>query len=374
MLTTEQFSNPVPPPPLPPPLPRSTLRRTWPAILLLLFLPGITAEMLTGSTPVIVYLTIPFFFIANTLLYGSGAILIREVTRRRNLGWSSILLLGAAYGVFEEGLVINTWANPWLPQVCQIVKGKASGICDYSRVGGINLSWAASLTFFHAIVSITIPILLVELVFPRRAILPWLGRKAPFVFAGIEILILAFGLLYNVASYHQHYLAGPPAGPYLVEIILMSFFIVLALNIKPNATVSPSRSAPRLWTLRAFGFFTLFITDLLPYIANGMHMPFGIELALNGLLLVFVIWRMATWTRRNGWNDRHMLALAAGALGFFLVIWDPILELLGSAGGKPTHGALVVALAYLIFLILLARRTARRITRSQVKTVVTSGV
>src|SRR6185437_9021492 len=231
--------------------------RTWPALLVLFLLPGITAEMLTGSTPVLVYLTNPLSFITITLLYGSGAILIREVVRRRGLGWTSVLLLGAAYGIFEEGLLVNTWANPWLPQVCVVTKGVATGICDYSRVGGINLAWALSLTFFHAVISITVPILLVELLFPRRAPLPWLGRKAPVVFIFAEALVLAFGLLLNVLLYRQHGFDGPYLGTYFAETVLMTFFIVLALNIKPRARPAIERRPPRLWTLRIFGFFTL---------------------------------------------------------------------------------------------------------------------
>ena len=335
--------------------------RTWPALLVLLFLPGITAEMLTGSTPVLVYLTNPISFLANTLLYGSGAILIREVARRRGLGWTSVLLLGAAYGVFEEGLVVNTWVNPWLPQICVIKNGVATGICDYSRVGGINLAWALSLTFFHAVISITIPILLVELTFPRRAPLPWLGRKAPFVFVFFEALVLAFGLLVNVVSYRQHGFDGPYIGPYLVEIVLMAVFIVLALNIKPRAQPPIERRPPRLWTLRIFGFFCLLMSIALSGLFQGAKAPFEIELVVFALLLMLARWRVARWSLRVGWNERHMLALASGALGFLLLVLDPLLEISGQAGGQPTRGTMVVALAYLIFLIVLARRTARRL-------------
>lgn len=335
--------------------------RTWPAILVLFFLPGITAEMLTGSTPVLVYLTNPISFVTNTLIYGSGAILIREVVRRRGLGWTSILLLGAAYGIFEEGLVVNTWANPWLPQICVVSNGVATGICDYSRVGGINLVWAVSLTFFHAVISITVPILLVELVFPRRAAIPWLGRKAPVAFVFAEILVLAFGLLINILSYRQHDFDGPYVGPYLVEIVLMAIFIVLALSIKPRARPPSERRTPRLWMLRVFGFFTLLLGILLPYILKGANVPVLVALVVCGLLLGLACWRVALWARRAGWNERHMLALASGGLGFFLLLWDPILEILGQAGGQPTRGTMVVALAYLIFLIVLARRIARRL-------------
>ncbi len=129
--------------------------RTWPAVLPLFVLPGITAETLTGSTPILVYLTNPFSVLANTLLYGSGAIVTCELARRRGLGWISIMLLGAVYGIFEEGLVVNTWANPWLPLVCRLAHGATTGLCDYSRVGGINLAFAAELTAFDAVISIS---------------------------------------------------------------------------------------------------------------------------------------------------------------------------------------------------------------------------
>jgi hypothetical protein len=47
------------------------------------------------------------------LLYGCGALLIREVTRRTRRGWLTILLLGAAYGIIEAGIVeIRGTAEP----------------------------------------------------------------------------------------------------------------------------------------------------------------------------------------------------------------------------------------------------------------------
>jgi hypothetical protein len=340
--------------------------RTWPAVLALFILPGITAETLTGSTPILVYLTSPFSLLTNTLMYGSGALLIREVARRRGLGWTSILLLGAAYGIFEEGLVVNTWANPWLPQVCRIVHGTATGLCDYSRVGGINLAFAAQTTLVHAVISISVPILLVELLFPRRAPIPWLGRKAPFAFVGAELLVLALGVAFNISTFRRHGLAGPPAGPYLLELALMALLITLAILPRalepgrPESQAAPPRRAPRLWTLRVVGFLLALVIILLPYVSQGARVPFPLELAATGAVAALASWRVATWARRAGWDDRHRLALASGVLGFLLLVWDSILELAGTAGASSTHGAALVALAYLVFLVVLARRVARR--------------
>lgn len=336
--------------------------RVWPATLVLFLLPGLTAEPLTGSTPILVYFLNPVSGITNTLLYGSGALLIREIARRRGLGWASIMLMGGAYGVFEEGLVVNTWANPWLPQVCAVVHGKAKGICDYGRLGAINWSWASSLTVFHALVSITIPILLVELLFPRVARLPWLGRRSRWLFVAAMLLVFAFGLLINAVVYRQHHRPGPPLGPYLVEALLMAGLVWLALRLKPiRARVSTSsKRAPRLWALRVLAFVVIAVNTALASLFQGAKAPFQAEYVAYTVFALLAFWRLLVVSRRIGWNDEHRLALASGALGFFILLWDPILELIGSAGGNPTRGTLLWALLYLVMLILLARRVPRR--------------
>jgi probable HAF family extracellular repeat protein len=47
-----------------------------------------------------------------TALYGSGSILIRELSLRWRKGWPSILALGAAYGIVEEGLMVKSFFDP----------------------------------------------------------------------------------------------------------------------------------------------------------------------------------------------------------------------------------------------------------------------
>ena len=61
------------------------------------------AELLSGSAlPTEFFNPIVFLLLAS--LYGSDAILMRELTLRWKKGRLSLLLLGAAYGVIEEGL------------------------------------------------------------------------------------------------------------------------------------------------------------------------------------------------------------------------------------------------------------------------------
>src|SRR5262245_24957293 len=74
------------------------------AVLVLALTSTLMAELLEGSTPVsrINYLLPQFLF------YGPAAILIREITRRMGRGWTTIILLGWAFGITEESVVLQT--------------------------------------------------------------------------------------------------------------------------------------------------------------------------------------------------------------------------------------------------------------------------
>jgi hypothetical protein len=84
---------------------------------------------------------------------GGGAVLIRELARRRGPGWGRIALLGAAYAIIEEGLVIQSMFNPNLFNA-SLLGGTALGV---------NWVWVEWTFGYHIMWSIAIPILLIEL-------------------------------------------------------------------------------------------------------------------------------------------------------------------------------------------------------------------
>ena len=105
--------------------------------------------------------TVPLWQAGNLVfsipIYGGGALLIREVVRRRRRGWPSIILLGAAYGVVEEGLALQSLFSPML-----------YGVADWGpQLLGINLTYVEVVIPLHAVWSATVPILLTE---PRSQI------------------------------------------------------------------------------------------------------------------------------------------------------------------------------------------------------------
>jgi hypothetical protein len=83
------------------------MKRAAPVLALLLLAPWV-GEFLLGN---IFVRRLPGLLIL-VLLYGCGALLIREVTLRTGRRWPTILLLGAAYGVAEAGIVDQAIFNP----------------------------------------------------------------------------------------------------------------------------------------------------------------------------------------------------------------------------------------------------------------------
>jgi len=72
--------------------------------LTLLILSAVIVEILFGT----IYLIIITALIPEIGFYGGAALLIRYAVRRLHRGWFSILLLGLAFAVFEEFLIVQT--------------------------------------------------------------------------------------------------------------------------------------------------------------------------------------------------------------------------------------------------------------------------
>jgi hypothetical protein len=78
----------------PPPHRQSVLRRVAPVVGLFLLAP-LVGEYLLDNVSIVELPALPIL----ALLYGSGAILVRELARRTGRGWPTMLGLGLAYGL-----------------------------------------------------------------------------------------------------------------------------------------------------------------------------------------------------------------------------------------------------------------------------------
>jgi hypothetical protein len=297
-------------------------RRMWTVLLALYFLSPLMAEILSGSTPPLLFIQ-PFGLIFVPLLYGSSAILIREILARRGLGWGNALVLGAAFGVFQEALVVQTWYNFF----AKSSPSHSNGL--YGVWLGTNWVWALNLTIYHAVISITLPLIWLTLLFPKRALLaPGLRRRGIILF--LLWLIVPCSLLalqvakvqYSNEGYH-----GPPVSGYIIGGALVVGLVLIGSLVRiPAPRWNPGAGAPGVWTVRLtmFGLTTVFF--LLDFVLPATKIPPPLTMAISVGIFSFGLWRMASWSARGGWNARHWLALVMGLLGWYLLIWGPLVE------------------------------------------------
>ena len=79
-------------------------RRTFAPAATLFVLAPLIGEVLFGALPLS---QLPFGLLGLMGLYGGGALLVRETARRRGLSAWWVVVLGLAYGIFEEGTVCS---------------------------------------------------------------------------------------------------------------------------------------------------------------------------------------------------------------------------------------------------------------------------
>jgi hypothetical protein len=277
----------------------------------------VIAELVLGSSPPLVAL---IFGWIDLLMYGGGAVIIRELVRRWGKGWPSILVLGIAYGIAEEGFAIRSFFNPnW---------NGAAGLDGYGWVGGINWFWTTELALYHAIVSITLPILIVGIAFRTRRDEPWIpGGSLARVIAGF---LLSIALLWAIVP------LAVPAVDLVGCVAAMAVCFVIARAL-PARVAWPAlsgwaavKTAPRPRTvflvclaLTTFSFVFVF--------GRG----FGLPWQAGSIVLVLAVASGVAWLLRAsagaGWDDRHRFAVPAGVIAFF-VGFSPIVELSGGLG------------------------------------------
>jgi hypothetical protein len=283
------------------------VKHALPVIVLVLLAP-LVAEVMVGDISFSLAGLVAFVVVIP--IYGAGSLLVREAVRRRGAGWVSVLLLGAAYGVVEEGLALQSFFNP----------GIYGGLGHWwgARVLGVTLSYTEIQLINHAVWSVTIPIAMTELLFPDRRGEPYLGRFG----LSVTALIFLFGVGLLMLSTHSTIAPGfwaplPLLGLALVVVIVLA---VVALATAP--------AAPRLgWTAPPPPWAPFLLAAVASFLCLGMIFgPGHLHLAVmrsplvvlpmlgSALVAAIAAYVVAGWTSSPGWGDLQTLGLVGGAL------------------------------------------------------------
>lgn len=316
--------------------------------LVLFFIAPLVSEVLAGSTPLDLMGNPAIFlivFLLEALLYGSGAILIREIARRAGRGWLAILGLGLAFGVLEEGLITESFFNP---------DYLGLHLLGLGNLFGLGWVWITDVLALHMFWSIGVSIALVEVLFRQRCTDPWLGPVG-LLFVSALFVAGVVGIGYGTYMNNHHFLAPWPKLAGALIVVLVVAALALRLPKRQVAVSMPTGRAPSPWLVGAAAFVGASIFVCVHQLYNVVPtlpgiLPVAVTVAVAAAVLLMV-WR---WSAQPGWGLPHQLALTAGAL--FTYAWNGFVTIPLSDGidvaGQIAIDTLAVALVIVVALSL----------------------
>ena len=320
------------------PAPRPPLRRRIiPAVGLLLLAP-VCAEYLIGYLELMgrpLELLTGLLYLAP--LYGTVAVLIREAARRTGRGWPTVLLLGAAFGLIQAGLVDQSLFNPRFID---------EPFWDEERLPtlltgpGISVGHALGFITGHVIWSYAAPIAVVESCAPRLADRPWLGR----IGLGVVTALYALAVL---VFFHEHTKAFMATPAQLGTTAVLALALIVAAFTIPHGRARRPGRVPPPWLVGVTGVLLLTTHHLLPAHWTGT--------ALKALTLVVFGGLLLRWSRFAGWGCAHVLAAGGSALvanAALSFVVDPI--------GKVSYPVKYAANTAILLIVLVLLAWARR--------------
>lgn len=290
-----------------PPTKKHRLTEKGRALWTLALFSPIFAELFSGSSPPFEFF-FPLSFAFLLGLYGAGVLVVRELAVIWNKGWVSVILLGAAYGILEEGVAVKSFFDPkWMD---------LGDLGVYGRVLDTNWVWSFWLTIFHSVVSISLPIIVINLLYPqfrKERFLPGFRFWIVVGILGLDVIFIASALNpYN-----------PNPGMYLLCVLVMFLFILSAKMLPRDFLMVQQRPgghtaywSPRALFVLAFSFL---LVSFLSVGSIGEPLPFQISILVLLLISLFVfvllVYKMPPVNNRV-----HMAYFAGGLLGFLAFI------------------------------------------------------
>ncbi len=300
--------------------PKGWRRLKRPAVVLAVLAP-FCLEGYAGAMPPQVFFN-PVVTIYLIAFYGSAAILIREVTLAWRKGWPSVLAMGTAYAICEEGLATKVFFDPGRTEMGPQL--------DYGTWAGVHVPYTFHLLVVHAVFSIAVPIFLTTLLFPEQASTPWVRRRTLPVLGAVFVAVIVVA---NLLIYRYH----PTPVHYVVAIAVVVALVGVARVLPTSITLRPPLvTTPR--RLGVLGFAIMFVFFVVSYLFAAWGVPPALTLVLEIVIVAGWAWTAA----RISGSVYHHYAFVAGMLGFFVFtsfillaagsFLQPIVSLAGGCG------------------------------------------
>jgi hypothetical protein len=308
------------------------LSRKGRALWVLAIMSPTIAELCSGSSPPLEFF-VPTSFALLLGLYGAGVLIVRELSVIWRTGWIGVLVLGAAYGILEEGVAIKSFFDSeWMD---------LGNLGVYGRYLGTNWVWAVWLTIYHSAISITLPIFILSLLYPDLKSERLLTKKT----FNIVLVILFIDVLVCTTLLNDY---APLAPMYLLSIVAVFGLTLYAKHI-PRSFLMPSRARPS-WKPSTFfmiGFFFILFSFIISGIFSETALPPAVPIVLLLMISFYVILLIKHGIGLTD-NKAQKAYFVSGILFFFVPF-----GILNELNGYP--GMSVVAVATALFVMDLMR-------------------
>ncbi|ALE73517.1 MULTISPECIES: hypothetical protein [unclassified Pseudonocardia] len=282
---------------------------------------------------------VPFTWLLVPLLmvmYGAGVLVLREAVVRVGGGWPSLVLMGVAYQIAEDGLGLQALTSP-----------RMYGAADWGlRALGVNWTYWESQIGIHVVLSVLVPIAITDLLFPAQRARPYLGDRG-LAGTGVLAVVGVLGLRHLISATEDPGYRTPWGFTLLFVALIVALGLV-ALTVLPRLRTAAgrpaARTAPRPGVVGfVSGYLTMaFLTTLLP-LGLGSTMLLGDLMSPVQRLIIAPLTAVAfgllvlRWQAGANWGDRHRIWLFGGILVSHTAFMMP---------GSPTSalvGALTIA-------------------------------
>jgi hypothetical protein len=195
--------------------------RKWKRNIAIMVLGAFNAESLSTSTPPYQWvLGAPLTILVTFMFYGLMLLVIEDLVSRYSLDYRKLFLIGLIYGILEEGFLALTNELP------------DQGFVGFGRYYGLNVPWAILTSEIHAIYTVVLTFIIVDLIVPREKSGPVLSKwQYVPVLSYLAILYLFVpNYLIEIASTRNIFavLLSKP------EFFLSNFFLIRSIMIYPS--------------------------------------------------------------------------------------------------------------------------------------------
>ncbi len=278
------------------------------------------------------------------VLYGGGTLLIREARVRWKMGWS-IIFLAIAYGILEEGVMVQSFFNHHHEDLDKLSR--------YGMFLGTQWPWALGLTMYHATISTMIPIMIVDMLFPSLKNTSFIKKKRNsyyIVLLAVEVIIFTWGLNYEHGSKPAPYI------PNLLMIFIWTLitlgFVYLGYKFRDRSRIETKVPMRKPFVFALLGFTLQLTVFMFSSIMAENSVPAIITVGFQLIFAIFLLMFVFRQIYNEKITVKHKSALIAGSLMPYILL-TPLHEFVF---GAPMIEVGITGLILLIVFVVVVNR------------------